>query len=492
MKKPIKKYFLGGLLKKIVPIAAGALGNVVLPFVGGSIASGLASKLMGGSGSNGAEQATPSISGEVANTSEDSSILGKIRELLNPQRVQATQGLALGGSMKRKGSMGSDVEFSGPSHETGGIDLPQFGAEVEGGETAHVFKNGKLVNKRGETPYVFSNRLKVPGTNMTFAKAHKATKRRGGGEADLNELADKQEFVSGRATSVTPRVLERYATGGNLLSPRVLERYGFGGILDTIGESFKGDGIGNKILGGLGKALPYASAIANIAMGMQSPDAGPAPTGPNLIDRGALKGLQSMGTRFNANPALQENRRGFSNLLADRGASDATKLAALAGTQQNVEGILVDKENKEQALKNDKQTKIASMVAGFDQADTRAKDIYTNRLDRYNENILAAKSAGKRMVGAGFEQAFGILQQQMAEGRARGTERHNLAVATSGMPEAARNKFMRHMADSSTGRWKKLYESMISKGATEQEAAEAVNKAADSDTVDRSSTFGNN
>jgi hypothetical protein len=63
---------------------------------------------------------------------------------------------ARGGILPLKGKTQLPVLMQGPKHEEGGIDMPQYNAEVEGGEVIYGNK-------------VFSDRLTIPNTNTTFA-----------------------------------------------------------------------------------------------------------------------------------------------------------------------------------------------------------------------------------------------------------------------------------------------------------------------------------
>ena len=112
-----------------------------------------------------------------------------------PRKIESvgTGSYASGGMVKY--SAGSMTEYRGKPHEGGGIKT-EFG-EVEDGETQVMINN---------KPYIFSNRLKVPGTNKTFAQVSKEP------NINLDTLAAKQEQISGRNKGESNST--EYAYGG--------------------------------------------------------------------------------------------------------------------------------------------------------------------------------------------------------------------------------------------------------------------------------------
>lgn len=96
--------------------------------------------------------------------------------------------------MKHKGgqekSIGQDAtKFEGKSHEQGGIDVDSE-TEVEGGETKDNVGGGE---------YIFSKRVKVPGTYKTFAEVHEEMVKNNANPEQIEKLAQMQEKVTGRA-----------------------------------------------------------------------------------------------------------------------------------------------------------------------------------------------------------------------------------------------------------------------------------------------------
>lgn len=165
------EYFLGGLMKKALPVAAGMIpgaGAFLGPAVG-----------MGISAMEGATQG-----GTPEQTQYSSASQGSTR-------------MANGGPMDFMGQ--NAFAFTGPSHEGGGI--PFNGAEVEGGETMDFIEfrgGGKMMDSRDGSPYIFSKRLKVPETNTSFADTHKKLVKDNASEDEIKQLAMMQEKLTGR------------------------------------------------------------------------------------------------------------------------------------------------------------------------------------------------------------------------------------------------------------------------------------------------------
>jgi|SRR5690625_1827937 len=159
------KRSLGGLIGTAVGTVAGS----VIPGVGTAIGAKVGGALGAGT----------------------ESLFSKRRDK-EPEVVNRGVGVLAGGgyldSISNNMMFGQPVMFSGPSHEYGGIDIGE-GYEVEGGETAQdIDGNG----------YVFSKRLKVPGSYKTFAQRHAELINSGVNPEEVRELMDLQERVSGR------------------------------------------------------------------------------------------------------------------------------------------------------------------------------------------------------------------------------------------------------------------------------------------------------
>tara|TARA_Y100001963_G_C6772153_1_gene445441 strand:+ start:174 stop:2036 length:1863 start_codon:yes stop_codon:yes gene_type:complete len=119
--------------------------------------------------------------------------LAELREEARRRKYYKTGGVELpGGEMQQ--IPGTDaVEFSGQTHDQGGIMMdPQ--TEVEDGETMDQVTMAKHGGKRKD--YFFSSYLKKGGTS--FADMHKQILQEGGEQEDIDWLAKMQEKAAGR------------------------------------------------------------------------------------------------------------------------------------------------------------------------------------------------------------------------------------------------------------------------------------------------------
>ena len=97
---------------------------------------------------------------------------------------------------------GGATEFTGRTHEDGGIILDEY-TEVEDGETMDKVKG---------QDYFFSNHLKLGG--RTFADRHKQLLNAGATQKEIDELADIQEKISGRDKYDLGGERKKYFHGG--------------------------------------------------------------------------------------------------------------------------------------------------------------------------------------------------------------------------------------------------------------------------------------
>jgi hypothetical protein len=89
---------------------------------------------------------------------------------------------AVGGKLN---SLSTDsAEVQGPSHEQGGVDLPQYGSEVEGGETL-------------QGDYVFSDRLGFAQQHKKLARAIGKTENKPATPDRINSLRKMRQAVEG-------------------------------------------------------------------------------------------------------------------------------------------------------------------------------------------------------------------------------------------------------------------------------------------------------
>lgn len=125
---------------------------------------------------------------------------GAFKTIKPPVQTMAGSNFAKGGKIHMAPGAG---KYVGPKHSGGGIPVDENGnptkrtnavAEVEGGETV---QNG----------YVFSDRLIVPGTEMTFAQVHEQLLAKNDTQA-IEQLAQMQEQMNGGSDMNSEPVLD--------------------------------------------------------------------------------------------------------------------------------------------------------------------------------------------------------------------------------------------------------------------------------------------
>ena len=322
---------------------------------------------------------------------------------------------ALGGKVKPIGN--GAVEFVGADHEQGGIKLPGLNAEVEGGETLDIVinKKGGVSSSKGE-PFVFSKSLTVPGSNVSFAKAHKEYVNRGAGQDEISDLAHRQEMIAGS--------LRKEGSQAKMF---------WGGVIK-----------------GAGKLLPYVPGIVNMVKGATQKTEY-AKYDP--IDRSSLNILNAEKSRIaresneidlDPTSALNDNSRILRSIFADRNASDASKAAAIAGTQQNNASIRSQyaeneatynaqaRERKSANLLN-LNTNIASQLTSFNQIDQQGK--YQNEQER-----LAAKAAKANLLNTGLTQIGQTFADNRSERLNRESDLEGVRILSAGADPAAVNR----------------------------------------------------
>ena len=426
MRKPTnpQQMFLGGFFKKAGRFAKSALPLVgMIPGVGTAIgaAAMIAGELLPGE--------------KPKKTSSAGDGLSKVGDLGRPATIpitaQASMGadfakggvlpkgsnnlkeFVMGGKAKKIG--GTALEFTGPDHAGGGIDLPGVDAEVEGGETLDLIigKGGKA-KSRG-VPFVFSNRLKVPGSNVSFADTHKRMPKEN--KDGIRQLAHDQELIAGRLRGTNP------------------EREMFLGGLIKAGAGF------------LSKAAPFIPGIANIAQGMfgktESAQYGP-------IDRSSIRTMmaerdriarQNNEVKFNSQAALNENRRSAAGLLANRNVSDAVKAAATAGVAQRGASIVEGDRNKEieanMNVRAEKNRNLLNASAGIAGEQGRLGMAQSQADFANQQEKLAAKAAKRNLLNTGISQIGNIFASRAQDKYNRESDNQAAAIIGAGAEPAA-------------------------------------------------------
>ncbi len=181
-KKTTEEYGLGGLIGTGLGVVAGGfLGNPMLGAkIGGTIGSG--------------------VDGVIQNKKYEELLKnkGSNNQPMVTSRASGSLGLLETGGFL---PIGQDaVKVVGPSHAKGGVPIGED-AEVEGEETMDSIEGNE---------YVFSKKLKVPGSDKSFAETHEELVANNATEDEIKALAEVQEEVSGRSNK---KGLNKYKRG---------------------------------------------------------------------------------------------------------------------------------------------------------------------------------------------------------------------------------------------------------------------------------------
>jgi hypothetical protein len=384
---------IGGFLKNNLGTIGTVVGGAAGAFVGNPM---LGAQIGGGLGTM--------AQGALADKKKGRKALPGRRQPINIPGytgTSASQGFtyAKGGRLPNSNqllSIGQDAgEFSGPSHEEGGIKV-EGGAEVEGGETMDFIVEGDSVRRPGDkTPYVFSKRLKVPGSNKSFADTHSNLVQRGVGDDKIRKLANLQESVNGNSASSKKE-------GGGPLPNIDLEN-----MPTAPGQ---GRGTAGTLLNAGKQLLPYAGDLLNIGRGVFGNS--DVPDAPRMsIPRGAIDEARKMPTEVNVNPQLANVSRSLRTLTASPNTSTQAKLAAHSNSLQAKDRILAQKENRENQLEGKKAQTVANLTASIDSRQAQANH---QAQIRQQQNQLKADAAKSQLLSTGLAGLARTRQQQTA------------------------------------------------------------------------------
>lgn len=333
---------------------------------------------------------------------------------------------AKGGKLKLIKGKDDAIEVNGPKHEQGGVNLPAYNAEVEGGETIDGVQN---------SPFVFSNRLRLPGTNTTFAKAHKKAVKADMGENFIQNLARVQESMKESPVNTSLGAAGRlqapnrgFADGGYMNTGVSVDKLPY--QVPTLGSQSSGSqpnmlqrlGINN-----VGDAAPYFGAGFNILSGVLGANRAPKLTF-KPADRGSLRPIQNMKTTFNAEPQLADSRRAFATLGRNPGVNSNTLLAGHSQRLQQGAQILGQKENIETDLHNRRNLALAEGTQRLDLVDLQN----ARQTESFNKVAKQqARGANQALVGTGLAQIGENLAMKRADETARRADDTRLAAALS-------------------------------------------------------------
>ncbi len=147
----MQQYGFGGWLQE----NAGTIGQVA-GTIGGSFLGmpGLGGKVGG------------AIGGQVQGNYQENQQQELLTQQLNQTAIQDTmkKQMAAQGQYGQGGDLNDITQYNGPSHNQGGIALGNTGKEVEGEETRGIMDT---------KDFIFSDKIKVPGTDDTYADVSK-------------------------------------------------------------------------------------------------------------------------------------------------------------------------------------------------------------------------------------------------------------------------------------------------------------------------------
>jgi hypothetical protein len=343
-----------------------------------------------------------------------------------------------GRDKKRTGGtvpIGQDaVEFVGPSHEKGGIRIGN-NVEVEGGETMDfLMKGGKVTNARGGTPYVFSDALKVPGTNLSFANYHKSLVKRGADENQILSLANTQEVASGRKKGANQQTLRE---GGffNAIGNRAKQGLAWG--KSDEGKDFLTSNVGNF--------LNIGVAALNKPKRQD-----PALITPTKVSDRSLAPIQQMDTTVNVAGELAQNQASFRNVAMNPNMGVNAMLASHGSAMENTGQIMEGKRRTEMGLNNQRSGALSQAMGQIDSVNAQVQagaDQFNARLNMIaDENFAQDKAARTNMMMRGVTGMAETHQARRLEQEAMEMEPLRIAALLSGMDADARNKWLGDMA----------------------------------------------
>ena len=353
--------------------------------------------------------------------------------------------LATGGSLTKIGN--GAVKVKGKKHAQGGVKLNR-NVEVEGGET--------IANVQG-TPFVFSDRVKVPGQKQSFADLHESAERRGVGERAVADIAAAQENTKAQQGVGQKFRSEKYGYGGfDKMKPMGVQANAMPkGLTANLPNAAPAMGAAGVTSGsGFGdfmtKNANLINPLINIGAGLLKVNkAGKAPN----IERSALNDLKKMPTKFNIEPQLAEARQGLRTIASNSAATPNTLLAAHSQNLQNRSRLLGEKENKENQLKS---AKIGAM------ADVNQRsDIYDNRTAAGNEQEKTrARSANSNLLIGGLGQLGGAAQQAKMDKMMTEAQPFELAAILAGSDAKSRTRLLELLSQGAPERFKAVLDAM--------------------------------
>lgn len=373
--------------------------------------------------------------------------------------------MARGGKLKNmKGNRAEKV--MGPRHEQGGVKLDQ-NTEVEGGETLDNVDTGKA---SGE--YVFSDRLTIPGKDITFAEMHEQLINNNASQEQIDKLAQMQEKVRSQSEMAYggktkeykgggykemqnggfEDPLPDYIPGGDLPSEPDYSSLDFGlNMTQDVMDSMRGPQSPQGEQSFLGQAgnvaqeiAPYVPAIVNTGRalfeGEQDTDVPHTPT-PSTGEQT----IREMETDVNVEPQIAAVNRSLRSVTSDPRASMNEKIAASSKAQQQASRIRAQAENRETQRENQQLSTLAQMQR--QRAQTNAQRS-TQAAQREQELELRSEAARDQMLTTGLQQGVRTYLQQKAQETKSDVQKMALRAALSGNIDAVNRRALIRLRNS--------------------------------------------
>ena len=344
------KYKWGGIAGRILGTGIGALaGN---PLLGMQI-GGMAGDAVDGSTAT-AKQEKPSLIKRYA---------------------PASYGYRNGGQVPGVRPMkGGAQKYVGPKHEQGGVPINSEGtptdannatAEVEGGETE-------------EGGYIFSDTLKVPNSDMTFADMH---------EKLVNENAPQQQIEQLKVLQEQTQEAEGVQGGDEMKNGGLVKKYLFGGpavannklILDTMAKAENPNAPNEKLLTA-SRFIPSAMRLGIAAF---------APRNDEPTAKVSAAQLPVTSPVFNN--AKRDLRSGYTTIASNPNASHGQRLAAQSQYQKGVSEVAGKEADYRQRIQEgnaNRKQQASAMNSKLSQVDREASARETaGRLKLINDAI---------------------------------------------------------------------------------------------------------
>ena len=407
------------------------------------------------------------------------------------------------GSHGNKYMYGGPLEFKGPRHESGGIDF--MGVEVEGGETMQPLRRGSIMADGGKvkrsdskTPYIFSDRVNVPGTNSTFADYHKHMNRKGEPDISIEALAQLQENVTGRTsdpnhTSRTGRSKFKAKGGAIPMGSGNKKKYSYGGPLDINRPNRAGSGnltmpdvpstlnsrgvpavtsssapaqAGNGF--NFESILPYAGDIANVALGAfggSRVDESAGMPGRVRTGRSAMRHARDMPTNVDVSDQVNMIRQSLRTLTTRPASTMNERLAAHSATMQGLSEVFGQRDRMETQLQSQRQQTLTQTALQLDSTDAQLEGRRqamgaqsTMQAQQFNAQQDIARQQMVAQGVAGASRTHQMLKQQYD---LQESEAMQLEIALSGYDEDTRNRVLERLEGATSGRRKEIINELL-------------------------------